>query len=166
MNERRLPEPIATMIREHETLLALLDDLSNGVAAQGVPDAGKLAELVNSFLHCMNTHIYKEEEILFPCVRVVLGNDAVALEIFEVEHAAVGDLLSQFSDLAKRLLENETCDPRNIARLAELTGRACEVMPPHIFKEDNVLYPLASQIISKETLRKLAAEAKNASRTE
>jgi len=167
LNDGPLPEPITTMIGEHERLLVLLGEISNCIAAQGVPDSRKLAELVSSFLLCMDMHVHKEEDILFPCVRVALGSDAAeALDIFEIEHATIGNLLSQFHDLARRLPGKGTCDPEDIRQLGELTSQACEVMPPHIFKEDNVLYPLASQMISQETLRKLATEAKNASRTE
>ena len=158
----QLPEPIAAMMKEHETLLALLNDFSNGTAV-GI---SSLAEQVSSFLHCLEAHVDKEETLLFPCIRLALGNEADALDIIEVEHASVANLRGQFSDLAECLRESCACERENRRRLAELTELAGDILPPHIFKEDNVLYPLASQIISREKLSELAVAAGIGSRTE
>ncbi|MCL5105052.1 MAG: hemerythrin domain-containing protein [Armatimonadetes bacterium] len=162
----RLPEPIATMMREHQTLLALLNDLSNIAALGSGPDTNVLAELVGKFLQSLEAHVHKEEDILFPSVRAALGNEADALEIIDDEHAAVVKLRIQFSDLAARLQKNGTRAPENLRRLAELTNLAGDILPAHIFKEDNVLYPLASQIISRQKLSELAIAAGSGSRAE
>jgi len=131
------------MMKEHRSLLASAEKLE-GEAAKG--------QALDDFLALLAEHCKKEESVLFPAITSAIDGGREALEILEVEHARVREL--------KEELENLRSDPNaDPARLAEAVASMREVLPPHIFKEDNILYPMASRVIPAEELVVLRARA-------
>ncbi|MBI2844182.1 MAG: hemerythrin domain-containing protein [Armatimonadetes bacterium] len=152
MKQLELPEPIRCMCTEHQMILSRLESLRSAANA-GAADVAQLAHLATELLSILNAHIYKEENLLFPAVKTALGNREDALDILEAEHSQVTELRDILASLAEEPRPENVSDYRS--RIANFASTAAEMMRPHIFKEDHVLYPLAATIVPKEQLTRI-----------
>lgn len=154
---QRLPEGhvLATLIAEHERILGFLDqldDLNRKVQADTDYDdfdLAVLADLADKLLGA-EPHHQREEQVLFPEMesRGVSG----PTRIMRMEHEDLRSMKRQVRGLA--LLGRG----RNIAfvdfqrMLGDVAPKLVFGLRDHIFKENNVLYPTALDVLNSPVL--------------
>ncbi|MFH1371177.1 MAG: DUF438 domain-containing protein [Planctomycetota bacterium] len=141
---------IATLINEHETILCFLDDLDFvNQSIQKMPGYKPEREEFRRLLHIAEQligtelHHQREEDILFPELekRGVYGPPMV----MKGEHAELRQYKHKLLELAKTVSQMEFGDFRK-----QLDGVVRFIVPmlrEHIFKENNILYPTALEVI-------------------
>lgn len=136
--------PVATMLDEHQTILARLERLAGLCAAPGAPARAELEELGQLAEHLIGAepHHQREEQVLFPALqeRGVHGPPEVMIS----EHVRLRELKHALQGLARQVLAGER------GRWTELQATAealVEMLGEHIAKEDGILYPLALRVI-------------------
>ena len=149
--QKSLPggHPLRTMIREHEVILAYLDELDllnrriQGAANSETVeiDLPRLAHVV-AMLIMAEPHHKREEAVLFPALesRGVYGPP----QVMRMEH----ELLRTHKHRLEALVSQK--DPDLDALKQEINESATFLvssLASHIFKENRVLYPMAMQTI-------------------
>lgn len=147
------PHPAHTLMEEHKVILSSLKDLGNFLwkleAADGFDGlSSSLEELKDTAHHLVEaeSHHQREEEALFP--RLEKHGITEPPAIMKEDHL-------EFRRRKKRLFQiaqNPQSNPfsefrREVLNLGTYITRELE---SHIFKEDNILYQIALQILSSE----------------
>ncbi|MAE29038.1 MAG: hypothetical protein CMJ87_08700 [Planctomycetes bacterium] len=143
---------VAILMDEHLTILSNLDRLE-GLVMPADPGSGdertSTLEALNKLGQTLvdaEPHHAREEEVLFPAVeeRGMAGPPAV----MRAEHVEFRQLKKGVRDIAAEMLESSSDDRwRELAR----TGKhLVALLRDHIFKEDNILYPMAVQILTDD----------------
>ncbi len=123
---------------EHRIFLRQLDRLEEA-QRQGAPAPERRA-MVSLLAAALEEHADIEEDILFPALEPHLGRHAGPLAVMDTEHQEIRQLLAEAAT-------TEDITPV----VAQFTAIARE----HFAKEDQVLFPLAEQILSPERLEEL-----------
>lgn len=129
--------------QEHQVVLGKLDRLEGSL--QG-PDVSGVEEVLRFMENDLVLHRRKEEEVLFPALAKQIGVEGGPIGVMLSEHSTEKELLTDLRaavDSAKA--GKDTKD--------EIRGAAqgiLDLLRPHIQKEDNILYPMAEQILSPE----------------
>ena len=147
-----LPEGhvIRTMMEEHRVILGYLDKLDSLIseARQGKMSEERIKELIHVAQHLVDAepHHKREEDVLFPEVekRGVYGPP----HVMRMEHVELRKKKHSVLDSAKQLLEGDSEEIR--MRIKQDGGYLVFALREHIFKEDNILYPTALQVIREE----------------
>jgi DUF438 domain-containing protein len=146
---------IDTLIREHDMILGFLEELEDTNRAiqkmdnynTSAPEFDKLKHLADHLLGAEKHH-QREEEVLFPEVekRGLTGPP----HIMKLEHEQLRDYkreLKELAELAKRVNFRDFKEGLDrISKVIVMTLR------DHIFKENNILYPAALEMISEQQL--------------
>jgi DUF438 domain-containing protein len=141
---------VSTLIQEHDAILGFLDMLeqTNSVI-QGMseypgpaPEFQKLAHLAEHLV-ATERHHQREEDVLFPELekRGLQGPPMVMRE----EHRQLRPRKRELKELVDGLDGHNFKDFQR--RLNALTGFIVPTLREHIYKENNILYPAAVQII-------------------
>lgn len=147
---------------EHQIILLMLENTEREAGRQAEPDHERVAQLVDFFRnfadHC---HHAKEEHKLFP--RLVdrglsLEEGPIAVMLAEHEEGRAYVRL-----VAAELDKHEEADA---ALIVGSLLSFVELLRSHIGKEDNVLYPLADQLLSPTDQQSLLAEFEQVEREE
>lgn len=144
---------IHTMVSEHEMILGFLDQLEMTNQAIQVMESydserEELKKLMHIAEHLVGAepHHQREEEVLFPELekRGVLGPP----QIMRMEHEDLRRRKKELQELAESVdrMEFDAFKKRldKVAKFITFTLR------DHIFKENNVLYPTALQVIQED----------------
>lgn len=136
--------PIATLLDEHQAILAKLARLVELVGRTDVPERGGLEELAALAVHLIGVepHHRREEQVLFPALeeRGIHGPP----EMMAFEHVRLRAMKHALRDLAELLLEGD----RGLWPEARATAETlAQLLRAHIAKEDDILYPLALRVI-------------------
>lgn len=132
--------------QEHQLILAYLELLSE-LAAREERDFdgsalaahyGGIAEFLAAFAD--RFHHEKEEQLLFERLRPHLSH-CNPVEQMLYEHALLREIRAA-ADAAHR--------DRDLPALAETCSAIAEVLGGHIFKEDNILYPMAERALAED----------------
>jgi uncharacterized protein len=146
---------VSTMMSEHEAILEFLDELdwvnrSIQEMSEYTPGQEEFERLNHIAEHLVETerHHRREEQVLFPELerRGVEGPPAVMRQ----EHEQLRPRKQRLLELA-RSAEAADFDAFK-QELAELTETIVPMLRAHIFKENNVLYPMALQVIDDESV--------------
>jgi DUF438 domain-containing protein len=141
---------ISTLISEHETILCFLDDLdfvNQSIQKMTAYEPGRVEfrrlQHIAEQLISAEPHHQREEEILFPELekRGVYGPPMV----MKGEHTEMRRYKRKLLELAKSVSQMEYAD---FAR--HLDGVVRFIVPmlrEHIYKENNILYPTALEVI-------------------
>jgi uncharacterized protein len=141
---------VATMISEHETILEFLDELdwvnrSIQEMTEYAPEQEEFERLHHIAEHLVETerHHRREEQVLFPELekRGVEGPPAVMRQ----EHAALRPTERRLLEVARSAGAGDFEAFQQ--ELAELTAIIVPRLRDHIFKENNVLYPMSLRVI-------------------
>ena len=146
---------IATLISEHETLLCFLDDLD--FVNQSIQKMGKYSPQRGEYVRLQHIaeqligaepHHKREEEILFPELekRGVYGPPMVMRE----EHTQLRQYKRKLLELAQKVAEMDF--PDFTRQLGEVVHFLVPALREHIFKENNILYPTALEVIDDEEI--------------
>lgn len=143
--------PIEVLLGEHRTILAVLDEVdreSRRLEAKGALREAFWADLLR-FLDEFDAglHHKKEEDLLFPALEGAgLSASHGPTAVLRDEH-----LRSQFW---RNRLEQALHD-RDRTRLIAAVASYLDLTRAHVLKENQILFPLARQLLSPEALAEL-----------
>ncbi|HKL13202.1 MAG TPA: DUF438 domain-containing protein [Halanaerobiales bacterium] len=150
--------PLAVLVREHDEILNTLDRLEIAVDKidkldEYDPDKEVFQELkeIGQLLLETEKHHEREEEALFPEV------DALGItgptRIMRMEHDDLWPYKEEINELA------QTADKMDFAefksQLKELSEFLVLTLRDHIYKENNILYPTAKDVITYDKWEKI-----------
>ena len=134
--------------QQHQEVLARL------AAVEREPPAGSGTSLLADFVDFLERevmeHFVVEEQALFPVLERHIGRTEGPLAVMDMEHATFRGLLQ---DLAAGLRSE---DP---ARCRQRAHAIIDLLRDHIAKEDHVLFPMASRLLSAEEHAEVDARA-------
>ena len=174
-----MQDPIAHLLDEHREIMAHVADLRHAVrmlAERGDEALADSLPVLRAVGRMMGTqllsHARKEDEALFPALERILGAGGGPTEVMRLEHR---DIHAQAGLFRRTLQElNEVEHPAivqggaSLRGLAESGGSAEELrrtgetiirlLDMHFGKEEEILFPMARQILSPEALREVARQ--------
>lgn len=153
--------PIGILIDEHKIILRNLEELRSIVEqAEAARDFGEIGDqlsrlkAISHLLINTESHHQREEEALFP--RLEKHDVTETPQVMRLEHE---ELRAGKKRLAELVVRTESMDYREFAReLGKAGSYITDALRDHIFKEDNILYPTALQILRPEEWSKVAEE--------
>ncbi len=141
-----MPTPTQILTEEHECISKVIEALKK--ECYGIQKGKKLDKLffkqaVDFIKHYADSfHHAKEEDILFTYMREHLNElRCNPIEQMLIEHKLGREYIKKLSDGIKE---------RKKDKIARNTLGYCELLQDHIFKEDNVLYPMADEVLNKK----------------
>ena len=153
---KRVTDPIAQLMQEHDETLRQLKELNR--ACKALMENGLSKQILDQVLSSLkfideevSHHNKREEEALFPVLdRYVEG----PTQIMRTEHR---ELSRQFHRLRAAVEKiNKGRDSRAVQNLAETGREVVQVFVNHIHKENYVLFPLVQKFLNKQELRQIA----------
>lgn len=141
--------PVDTLMAEHEVILEALEELEKvNQAVQRVDalDEGDVEHLKHVATHLVEAELHhqREEEALFPQIeqRGVTGPP----RIMRLEHDDLRPRKHALLELAENAQATSLADFKE--RLNQLTSYLVFNLRDHIFKENNILYPAAVEVVT------------------
>ncbi len=155
------PHPVNTFMAEHEIILDTLNELGSLVerlkeitsfAGMG-QDQEKLKDIAHHLVEAENHH-QREEKVLFPKLE---KHDIVEPpQIFRIDHAEFRERKQQLYQLAHNPGGYDFSEfKEKVTKLGKYLPKELE---SHIFKEDNILYQIALQVLSPEEWEEVKKE--------
>lgn len=147
------PHPVHTFMEEHKAILDALSQLSAGVARlidkQSFDDLAQDIELFKEVSHHLieaESHHQREEDVLFPKLR---SHDITEpVDIMKLDHEEFRQRKKALYNYAHNWQEYSFADYKSkVLELGEYLARELE---SHIFKEDNILYQMALQVLDQQ----------------
>lgn len=134
---------------DHQNILAHLDDLEKAINQSEISYA-RVEEFLSFTETFAEPHHQKEEQVLFPILeKKGIPNEGGPIGMMLLEHATKRDYLAK---MREALQENDE------SKLKENTQAMISLLKDHIYKEDNILYPCAQDMLTKEELASLASQ--------
>jgi hemerythrin-like domain-containing protein len=152
--------PTEVLMDEHQLILTVLDSLEEGAERL---DSGKsidpefffdAAEFVSGFAD--KCHHGKEEDILFVAMTATyMPQDSGPVAVMLAEHDEGRQYTAGFRSAAEKMKEGDATAAADVVRNVY---DYVNLLREHINKEDNVLYPMAEQIIPVEAMAKMSED--------
>lgn len=144
MTYARHPAPTLTdaLVGEHGVIYPLLDHLA-GCSFGSAEEARSLAEQVAAGLR---THAQIEDDLLFVSLEQHLGSSGGPIAVMRAEHEEIEGTLDRLSRVS------HVREARTLALHLRAVARE------HFAKEEQVLFPMAEQLLGEEALRSLGQE--------
>lgn len=146
---------VHTLVAEHEMILCFLDELEkiNGVIQRMEKysalrkEFGKLSHIVEH-LAAADAHHKREEKVLFPEMekRGIVGPPGAMIS----EHAELKKIEKELECLIIRVAKIDFEEFKQ--KIGAATQFIVPILQTHIFKENNILYPIALKIIGDEKI--------------
>ena len=155
------PHPINTFMEEHKIILDGLHELASLIERlQGVDsfasmgeDQEKLKDIAHHLVEA-ESHHQREEDILFPALE---KHDIVEPpQIFRLDHVEFRERKQELYQLAHNSQDYDFAEFK--ARVIEIGKYLTKELEGHIFKEDNILYQIALQVLSPEEWEQVKKE--------
>ena len=144
--------PIHTLMEEHKAILDFLDKLNHTVASlkssrnfKEVDNEVRMLEHIAEHLVEADKHHQREEEVLFPVMERLGVTEPP--EVMREEHHDLKPRKAELYKIAKK--NGKIAYPAFVKKVSEIAGYLKEELPKHIYKEDNILYPMALKIIPR-----------------
>ncbi len=155
-----MDHPIHTLMHEHrviEQVLSSLDAFATAVAEGGPAERDAVRDYARFFSGFADRcHHGKEEERLFAAlVRAGLPREAGPIAVMLHEHELGRQHVRALAAVGAG---TGSLDPAEREALVAHATAFVELLRAHIAKEDGVLFPMAAQRLSPETLARLAEE--------
>ncbi|MBE0536599.1 MAG: DUF438 domain-containing protein [Phycisphaerae bacterium] len=138
------------VLAEHEILRCFLSDL------QEVAEALSAAETINStssafmklshiveHLNAMEEHIEREEDVIFPYLQE--HGWTSLCRAAHSDHSYIKVAIDDLTRIVACFQPSKTAEFR--IRLNSITKYLCPTMAEHLFQEDNILFPIALEVI-------------------
>jgi hemerythrin-like domain-containing protein len=139
----RIDNPILQLRSEHDRALAMLDQLEAALKDLTAPGASAAVQEAITFLdEEVRAHNEREEECLFPSLEKYLPQSGPTAQMRH-EHREFWSTLSLF----KAALRQKTLSPSAVRKQGMAVVNA---LGNHIDKENQVLFPMAQQLLSAE----------------
>lgn len=132
------------LLGEHAIFYLLLQDIE-----RALPTLDSVATLHNRtapLAFSLEAHAALEDELLFVGLEPYLGVHGGPLAVMRMEHDQIVDLLQRVQSTS------------DLTRGLTFAAQVVEVSRMHFHKEEQVLFRLARQALSEETLRALGTE--------
>ena len=154
--------PIYTLMEEHKEILNFVDKLKKAVkkieSAKDFRDVKMEIEMLRfaaKHLVEADKHHQREEEVLFP--EMEKSGITEPPEIMREEHKDIKSKKKELDRIA------ESCEKLSyqdfVKKVKKITEFLIKGLPDHIYKEDNILYPMAIDVIKeKERWEKIKKE--------
>lgn len=152
------PHPVHTFMEEHKIILQSLNELASlGERLRGIttfeamgPDREKLKDVAHHLVEA-ESHHQREEEVLFPQLE---KHDIVEPpQIMKMDHV---EFRKRKQDLYQMAHNSQDYDfPAFKTKVIELGEYLSKELESHIFKEDNILYQIALQVLTPEEWEKV-----------
>jgi len=144
---------------EHREALRRLDGLGGalGALAGGLGEVRpesveRFAAAWSWFQIDLNVHFRKEEEALFPAAEEVLPSDEGPIAQMRAEHREFEELREQVVG-ALETVRHGCCGKREAGeRLGRAGEQLCALLREHIWKEDNILFPMLRSAMGAERI--------------
>ncbi len=150
--------PIHTMMEEHKMILDFIDKLQKTADKiesakdfDEVPDELEMLEHIAEHLVEADKHHQREEEVLFPMLEKFGITEPP--EIMREEHEELKPKKKELYKIAKEY--KYISYPKFVRKVKDIAKYLIKKLPDHIYKEDNILYPMAVQIIPKEKWKEI-----------
>lgn len=150
--------PIEILMDEHQLILSVLDSLEE---AAGRLDGGNdispeffldAAEFVSGFAD--KCHHAKEEDILFVAMTERdMPQDTGPVAVMLAEHEEGRQYTAGFRSAAEQMKDGDAAAAADVVRNV---FDYVNLLREHITKEDNILYPMAEQIIPLEAMSRVS----------
>lgn len=145
--------PIHTLMEEHQMILGFVEKLKeiakkikSAKSFDKISGELKILESIAEQLVEADKHHQREEEVLFPMLEKFGVTEPP--EIMREEHE---ELKARKKELFKIVKEYKGKSfPEFAKKVEELAEYLTKELPNHIYKEDNILYPMATQVIPNE----------------
>jgi hemerythrin-like domain-containing protein len=143
-------DPLASLMSEHEVITKALDSLSaigRGLLDHGQADLKALQKAIRFLKEFVDScHHVKEERILFPALEEKgLPASVGPLFVLRGEHEEGRGLVRALEQATERYAADKRASVREIAEaIREIT----RLYSQHIAKENEVLFPMASRLLS------------------
>ncbi len=145
--------PIHTLMEEHKMILGFIEKLKENVRkienARNLDGASEQIELLKHIAEHLveaDKHHQREEEVLFPALERFGVSEPP--EIMREEHEELKPKKKELYKIAKEYKNMPY--PKFAMRVKKTAEYLIEALPKHIYKEDNILYPMAVQVIPKK----------------
>lgn len=126
------------LLGEHGVLYAQFDHLEQGVLAAETPaQVHAQAALLRA---AIESHAGLEDELLFIALEPYLGTQTGPLAVMRMEHDEIERILAR------------VLDSRGLTEARNLLLRVVQLAREHFAKEEQVLYPMAEQVLNEDTL--------------
>ena len=160
-------DPIEILMKEHDEgikYLARLDNAADSIRQNGFSAEAfeQIAEAIRFVDVDIRQHNEKEEKYLFPLMDRHVNGPA---KVMRSEHR---ELWRVFSELRKSVkdVEEGRIHGTSIKELLQSSKLLVELLSQHIAKENEVLFPMAKQVLSSEEYEQLKEEINNATVTQ
>jgi hemerythrin-like domain-containing protein len=171
-------DPIQHLLDEHRAIMAeiaLLRAAVRDLAARGEPALGEALPVLRRIGHLMEMqlarHARKEDEVLFPALEAIFGTDGTPTAVMRVEHSdihAQGEVLRQtlheLNEVEHPAIEAGGAQLRSLAAgggsaegLATTAEEIIRLLDLHFDKEEQVLFPMAANLLSAAQLTAVGA---------
>ena len=147
------PHPVHTLMEEHEIILDNLKELAaitkrlKGI--NSFEDMGQDIEKLKDIAHHLveaESHHQREEDVLFPALE---KHDIVEpASIMKLDHVEFRKRKKELYQIVQNYQDHNF--PQYKAKVSELGEYLATELDSHIFKENNILYQIALQVLSTE----------------
>lgn len=131
---------------EHRILSPQIDQLEKLLNAD--TPLPELRAFATRFARDLLSHARMEDEILFPPLEEYFGRESGPVAVMKYEHNEIEGGLADVGSL------------ETVADLRQTLVQVLRVARQHFFKEDNMLFPMAEQILDADVLKKMNATLK------
>ncbi len=146
------------LLHEHQqlnqrklSLFELAQHIANGEVEDVAEALHYLRGDVIIFSEELEHHSSREEDVLFTKLEEYIGKDHGPIAVMEYEHDLAKEKIATF------LAETAVIHSAEAEKLASYVIDTYQLLTEHFFKEENVLFPMAEQLLSaseKEELEK------------
>jgi uncharacterized protein (DUF2249 family)/hemerythrin-like domain-containing protein len=155
------PHPVHTLMEEHKVIVNSLKELTlllerlKGVHsfAELGPDGEKLKEIAHHLVEA-ESHHQREEDALFPALEK--HDITEPPQIMKMDHGEFRKRKRALYQIAQN--SRDTDFPTFKSRVIELGEYIARELESHIFKEDNILYQIALQVLTPEDWERVKKE--------
>lgn len=99
------------------------------------------------FVREMERHLNKEEQVLFPAIEERTGQTMGPTQVMRMEHGSMRQLFNEMQDAVSA---------QDAEQFLGLSETLLIMMQQHNYKEENILYPMADNVLAGEAADILA----------
>jgi DUF438 domain-containing protein len=155
------PHPVNSFMEEHKIILESLNDLRLFLVSlrhiESLEDLGQDLKKLKDISHHLveaESHHQREEEALFP--RLAKHDIIEPGEIMKIDHT---EFRKRKQALYKLSHNSEDYEFEEFKKnVLELGGYLVQALESHIFKEDNIIYQIALQLLSEDEWQEVKKE--------
>ncbi|WP_051428410.1 hemerythrin domain-containing protein [Bacillus sp. J33] len=151
-----LSKGLKQLKEEHPPLLAMLEELLQlSLKIEETPDKGffeQLTEKVQNFIRVLDPHSEREEGVLFRMMEQYLGKGTGPIAVMEYEHDQAKGYIKAYMDAAEK---PESMSEQEMVFHAGMIKNAYYTLTQHFAKEENVLFPMAENLLSEDEKEEL-----------